>query len=246
MSVKPLTTAIKCFDLLEQIAGLQRPARLAELARLIGESRATTYQRLFTLTMVGWLERLPDDTYRLSLRACRIANAAMEQAGFGERALPTLQQLTDETGETSSLVALEDNRLVIAQRVEARGVLRADLRVGAELSYMDSASGKIWLAYGPQHLTQSLSEEFDISLPQDELEAIRGKGYAVGGGGATLPGIAVIAAPVFDDSGQCLAALSLVGPEARFDDKPLVVPLLAAVETLTHTLAGLSAQAIGR
>ena len=156
MTVRPLTTAVKCFDMLDLVAGLSAPARLADLARLAGESRATTYQRLLTLTIAGWLERLPDDTYRLSLRACRIANAALEQAGFGERALPLLQRLTADTGETSSLVAIDNGRLVIAQRVEARGVLRADLRVGAELSFVDSASGKIWLAYGPDDLAEHL------------------------------------------------------------------------------------------
>lgn len=238
MTVKSLTTAIKCFDMLEMVAGLPRPAKLADLARLAGESRATTYQRLLTLTTAGWLERLPDDTYRLSLRACRIGNAAMEQAGFGERALPILQRLTETTGETSSLVALEDNRLVIAQRIEARGILRADLRVGAELSYVDSASGKVWLTFGSEQRREHLAAEIGVSLSQREQKSIRTKGYAIGGGGETLPGIAVIAAPVFDHRGQCLAALSLVGPEARFDAKALIEPLLLATDTLARTFAG--------
>ena len=237
MTVRPLTTAVKCFDMLELIAGLSAPARLADLARLAGESRATTYQRLLTLITAGWLERLPDDTYRLSLRACRIANAAMEQAGFGERALPVLQRLTRDTGETSSLVAIENGRLVIAQRVEARGVLRADLRVGAELSFVDSASGKVWLAYGPDELAQHLRTAHGVSLSARDARAIRDNGYAVGGGGKTLPGIAVIAAPVLDARGECLASLSLVGLEARFDGKRLARPLRAAVAELTSVFA---------
>ena len=238
MSVKPLTTALKCFDMLELVAGLPRPARLAELARLAGESRATTYQRLFTLTTAGWLDRLPDDTYRLSLRACRMANAAMEQAGFGDRAQPILQELTDTTGETSSLVAIEDRRLVIAQRVEARGVLRADLRVGSELSYVDSASGKIWLAFGDESLSKQLSNQFDVSIPKRELKMILSTGYAHGGGGETLPGISVIAAPVIDDDDNCLASLSLTGPETRFSAKALVEPLIRATAALTQTFYG--------
>jgi len=64
MTVRPLSTAVKCFDLIELIAELARPANLADLARLARESRATTYQRLLTLTTTGWVDRLPDDTYR--------------------------------------------------------------------------------------------------------------------------------------------------------------------------------------
>lgn len=238
MPVRPLTTAVNCLDLLDLIATAGAPVRLADAARLSGQSRATTYQRLLTLVTAGWLERLSDDRYRLSLTACRIANAALEQAGFGDRALPVLQSLTDMTGETSSLVALENARLIIAQRVEARGVLRADLRVGAELSFDDSASGKIWLAFGADDLGERLQSKAGTTLTVGERRAIREDGYALGGGGVTLPGIAVIAAPVLDDRGRCLASLSLVGPETRFDADRLRQPLLRAAERLRSVFGG--------
>ncbi len=238
MPVRPLTTAVNCLDLLDLIAAAGAPVRLADAARLSGQSRATTYQRLLTLVTAGWLERLSDDTYRLSLTACRIANAALEQAGFGDRALPVLQSLTDLTGETSSLVALENVRLIIAQRVEARGVLRADLRVGAELSFDDSASGKVWLAFGPGDLSERLAAGTGAKLPEEQRRSIRADGCALGGGGLTLPGIAVLAAPVLDDRGRCLASLSLVGPETRFDADRLRQPLLAAAEQLRSIFGG--------
>ncbi|MEL6964795.1 MAG: helix-turn-helix domain-containing protein [Pseudomonadota bacterium] len=238
MPVRPLTTAVNCLDLLDLIAAAGAPVRLADAARLSGQSRATTYQRLLTLVTAGWLERLSDDTYRLSLTACRIANAALEQAGFGDRALPVLQSLTDLTGETSSLVALENVRLIIAQRVEARGVLRADLRVGAELSFDDSASGKVWLAFGPDDLSERLAAGTGAKLREEERRSIQADGCALGGGGLTLPGIAVLAAPVLDDRGRCLASLSLVGPETRFDADRLRQPLLAAAEQLRSIFGG--------
>lgn len=53
MSTRPLSTVLKCFDLLEVIAGLPGAVRLSELARIVGETRATTYQRLLTLTTAG-------------------------------------------------------------------------------------------------------------------------------------------------------------------------------------------------
>lgn len=232
MTVRPLSTAVKCFDLIELIAELARPANLADLARLAGESRATTYQRLLTLTTTGWVDRLPDDTYRLSLRACRIACAALEQAGLGERALPILQDLTDTTSQTSSLVVLERGRLIIAQRVEASGILRTDLRIGAELSFADSGSGHVWLAFGAEEIA-SQSRFGDHTLVSDDTVAkVRSRGYALGGGGATLPGISVIAAPVFGEAKTCIASLSLVGPDSRFNARTLKKPLLNAAETL--------------
>lgn len=238
MSVRPLTTAIHCFDLIELIATKQAPVRLAEAARLSGHSRATTYQRLLTLTTAGWLERLPDESYRLSLSCCRIANAALQQAGLDTRALPVLQELTDATGETSSLVALENGRPVIVQRVEAGGVLRADLQVGAELSFQDSASGKVWLVFSDDLQRKPIHADDVDSLNKRERQSIVAAGYATGGGGKTLPGISVIAAPVFDDYDRCLASVSLVGPESRFKASLLKQPLLEAAAELHDVFAG--------
>ncbi|MEM9232260.1 MAG: IclR family transcriptional regulator [Pseudomonadota bacterium] len=232
MTVRPLSTALKCFDLIDVLAEASHADRLADIARKTGESRATTYQRLLTLCEAGWVERLPQDTYRLSLKACRIGYAALGQAGLGDRALPVLEKLTAETGETSSLVVLEAGKLVIAQRVESRGILRADLRIGAELSVQDSASGKIWLAFGSEAATAGL----EGSLPENMLTKIRQGGFALGGGGSTLPGIGVVAVPVFDGGQNCVASLSLVGPETRFDTKRLIEPLKQAANDLRDSL----------
>lgn len=236
MPARPLSTVLKCFHMLETIAEQPGPVRISGLGALLGESRATTYQRLLTLSEAGWLERLPDGSYRLSMRACRIANAALEQAGLGERARPLLNDLTARTGESCSLVMLEHNRIVIAQHVESPGRVRADPGIGAALSFRDSASGKIWLAYGPDDLARRLEEAGEAVAGRAELAAVRRQGFAVGGGGETLSGIAVIAAPVLDPLQRCAASLSLVVPEFRFDRERLLPPLRETAERIAALL----------
>ncbi|MBL4756511.1 MAG: IclR family transcriptional regulator [Rhizobiales bacterium] len=237
MSARPLSTALKCFDLLDTLADLPGPIRLSQLAQKTGETRATSYQRLLTLTTAGWVDRLPDGTYRLSMRACRIANAALEQAGFGDRALPILEDLTVTTGETSSLVVLENDMVVIAQRVESRGVLRADLRLGAEMSFSESASGQIWSAFGPGDLRKRLAKKGIKTASAKILKAVKSNQISVAGGGETLQGIAVVAVPVFGPTGDCLASLSLVGPDTRFEVEKLIPPLRAAASKLSNLQA---------
>lgn len=240
MTTRPLSTALKCLDLLDAMAGLSGPARLADIARLTGETRATAYQRVLTLITAGWLERLSDGTFRLTLKACRIANAALGQAGLGERALPILQRLTQESGETSSLVVLQGDRPIIIQRVEAGGVLRADLHVGAEVSFKESASGRIWAAFGPADLVKRLAAAGIAMAAPEELASVRRDRLAIAGGGETLKGILGAAVPILSDSGACIASLSLFGPETRFDTERLVPLLRAAGERLAETLAGWS------
>ena len=238
MNVRPLSTVLKCFDLLDVIAAQPGSVRISELGRMVGESRATTYQRLLTLTTAGWLERLADGSYRLSTRACRIATAALAQAGFGERAQPVLDELAHEFGEAVSLVMLEQEKIVITQRAEAKGVLRADLQVGAELSYKDSSSGAIWLAFGPEHLAESLRAA-GVALPSKaSVESARSEQVSIGGGGRTLPGIASIAVPVFGQGGECLASLSISCPDAGFKPKRFLPSMRVAANRLANIARG--------
>ncbi|MEM6623546.1 MAG: helix-turn-helix domain-containing protein [Pseudomonadota bacterium] len=210
MSARPLSTGLKCLEMLEVVAAQPGAGRLADLARAVGESRATTHQRLLTLVTAGWVERTEDGHYRLSLRPCRIARAALDQAGLGDRVLPSLQALTNQTGCASSLVVLEGTRIVIAQRVEAGGVLRADLRVGAAMPWDVSASGAIWLAHGPADLRARL-EEAGTTLPDSSrIEEARRDHVAYGLSEGMLAGIGGVAAPVTDASGALIASLSAV------------------------------------
>lgn len=216
MTVQPLSTALKCFHLLETIAQQHDAVRISELGRIVGESRATTYQRLFTLTTAGWLECLPDGRYRLSTRATRIGAAALKQAGFGERAQPVLDALSTKLSEAVSLVMLEQEKIVIVRRAEAQGVLRANLQIGTELSYKDSSSGAIWLAFGPTDLLDRLRHSSYPLPSKAQIAKVQEDQVSIGGGGKTLPGILSMALPVLDQNDQCLASLSISSPESRF------------------------------
>ncbi len=238
MEVRPLSTVLKCFHLLDTIAQQPGAVRISELGRMLGESRATTYQRLFTLTTAGWLERLPDGSYRLSTRAIGIGAAALKQAGFGERVQPVLDQLAAELGEAVSLVVLEQEKIVIVRRAESQGVLRADLQVGTELSYEDSSSGAIWLAFGPDDLLDRVRQS-GISLPSKaQIAKVRQDQVSIGGGGKSLPGISSIAVPILDQDGQCLGSLSISSPASRF----LPDAYLPAMRQAARNLAEISAK----
>ncbi|MEO3471455.1 helix-turn-helix domain-containing protein [Roseomonas sp. CAU 1739] len=109
---------MKALALLDHLSTLRDSVRPAELARDLKEGRATVYQRLITLVEAGWVEALPDGRYRLTLHATRIAKAAAEQAGIGDRAMRVLEALVGETQMSASLAVLEGIGPCIVQRVE--------------------------------------------------------------------------------------------------------------------------------
>lgn len=235
--VRPLSSVVKTLAVLEALAGARRSLRLAELSRAMAMARGTTYQRLVTLIRAGWVEQIEDGSFRLTLHATRIGNAALEQASLGDRMVPFLRSLVDEAGETASLAVLDGVDPIIVQRVESSGVLRAELRVGATLSLDHSASGQVLAAFAEPH-QRTLFAERGAALPAETvMAAVRATRFAVSTS-QRIEGIGAVAAPIFDAAGHCLAALSLVGPLPRFETERMRGPLLAAAERINSFLQG--------
>jgi DNA-binding IclR family transcriptional regulator len=234
-AVRALSTAVKTLALLDHLATRNRPARLSEIAADLGVGRSTIYQRLVTLSEAGWVEQMEDGRFRLTMRAMRIAGAALEQADLGDRAQGVLRQVVAQAGETASLAVVQNHAAVIIQRVEAEGAVQARVRLGATMSLRDSASGRVLIAFAAPDEVEALTKG-GVALPDEDLLAdVRQRGI-----GIVAPHIEVgaVAAPVFDHRQRCIAALSLVGPRARFDAERLAAPTLAAADKLSLLLGG--------
>ncbi len=235
--VRPLSTALKTMAVLDVLASGRRGMRLAEIADAMQLSRPTAYQRLLTLIEAGWVELDDAGRYRLSLHACRISAAALEQASLGQRVVPIMERLVEKTRETASISVLDGGVPCIIQRVESENVLRAEQKIGTTMSLEGSASGRVLVAYADELTLERLSEGAQTLPAADVLEEVREKGYAVSTG-YTMVGVRAVAAPVFDYLGKCSAAISLVAPDSRFHLDALLEPLLAAAEDITLMLQG--------
>lgn len=235
--VRALSSAIKTLAVLDAVGASSRSLRLAEVVEIVGGNRASVYQKLLTLIEAGWVEVDGSGAYRLSLHANRVGEAALTQAGLGERAHPVLEALVYAARETASLALLDGHEAYIAQRVESAGVLRAELRVGTALRLETSASGRVLCAFADESRLEYLRKA-GVTLPSDSMLAkVRRDGYSVSSG-LDFAGVRAIAAPVFDGHSRCAGALSLVAPDARFDEHKLRQPLLRAAAQLHDLLAG--------
>jgi DNA-binding IclR family transcriptional regulator len=234
--VRSLSTVIKTLAVLDVLAESPRPVKLAELNKRIGGNRATVYQKLITLVDAGWVEMTDAGTYRLTLTAVRIAEAALNQANLGERAGAVLEALVHETGETASLAILKGAQVQIVKRVEATGVLRAEVAVGGILTLDASASGRVLTAYLSAERLAMLADHGKRLASARVLKQVQKDGYAISAG-KDMPEVLAIAVPVFDASDGCFAALSLVVPASRFKSEPLLDPLQKAAEELRKLIA---------
>ncbi|MEO3385286.1 IclR family transcriptional regulator [Mesorhizobium sp. CAU 1741] len=228
---------LKTLSLLDILAASARPMRLPEVAAASGLSRATAYQRLLTLMEAGWLEQDDQLRYRFSMHVTRFAAAALEQAGLGSRVQPVLERLVEDVSETASLAVLDRGLPCIISRVESDSVLRAEQKIGTTMSLEGSASGRILTAFADESTLRRLQAGGEPLASSDILDAARRDGFA-SSSGYTQVGVRAIAAPVFDIHDKCVATLSLVMPEMRFDLDRFRAPLLRAAAEATRIHRG--------
>lgn len=239
--VRPLSSVLKTLAILDSLGKSERALRLVEVSQAIGGSRATVYQKLVTLVEAGWVEQNAEGAYRLSLHAARMGEAALRQANMGERSKAVLQQLVAEVGETASLAVLNGIEAELVQRVEAEVVVRVQRDVGFRMPLDQSASGRVLTAFAAPELRTALEKKGATLASDTLLKEIRRKGHAISSG-RDAAGVQTAAVPVFDGSGNCVSALSIVAPLSRFDGARYLKPLLRAAKQLS-ALAGRASQA---
>ena len=235
--VRPLSTVIKTLELLDVLASSPRAMKLPEIARAGGLSRPTAYQRLLTFIEAGWVEQDEELRYRISMHACRAGAAALEHADLGHRMQPVLEALVYQVKETASVAVLDRGLPCIVSRVESESLLRAEQKIGTVLSLDGSASGRVLTAFAGAATLARLREGPEPVAPEEVLLTVRSRGYALSSG-YTHSGVIAIAAPIFDFQRRCVATLSLVMPQTRFQVEALKGPLLQAAETITGMQQG--------
>ena len=213
-------------------AAAARACPLATGHRLVGE-----------LTGGGFLERLPDGSYRIGMRLWRIGAQASAATTLRELALPHMEDLDEVTHENVQLAVVERPQGALP-RTPPRAPLGADRHPGgggasAALDRRGPGAARLrdGALRGGRHRRGPRvvhAEHHHRPRPAARLLAeVRRTGYAVTSEEMTL-GSCSVAAPVLGADGEVLAAMSLVTRRQRADLRRLVPAVLAAARALSH------------
>ncbi|HVO03297.1 MAG TPA: IclR family transcriptional regulator [Candidatus Cybelea sp.] len=219
----------RALDLLELIATRGKEgARLTDLARELGLSKAAVYALLQTLLNRGFLSDMTEGAnrrYRLGLALARLGDMAVANIALTDVAMPELRRLTAELGMTSRLAILDEGFAVVVGRVDAPGSIRFDAALGRREMPHCSAVGKALLSALPQE--EALRILAQTSLPRrtprtitaipllmKELAATQERGYAIDDEEDT-EGVACIGSCIFNRSGHAAGAISITGLKPR-------------------------------
>ena len=144
---------------------------------------------LDVLVQRGFLTRLPDTTYALTLRLFELAHRHPPVDRLLDVAVPHMQALARRTGQSNHLSVHHDARLVVLARAEPPEPMSCLVRQGAHFAFHDDrVSARVITAFQSgerhdQYLDELLGERRSAarrrSLEQ-RLEQIRSRGYDEG------------------------------------------------------------------
>jgi DNA-binding IclR family transcriptional regulator len=217
-SVAVLAKAMALLDCIAE-EGEVTPARLAELT---GEPRSTIYRLLASLQELDLVEPgRRRGTYLLGLKLFRLGRSVVSR--FDERgaALPVMERIHDEMGETTFLCVRRGYDAVCIERIDGARVNLLALSLGGSLPLHAGGASRALLAFEPTAYWNDYLEHRKLDALTaktlatrkallEDLRATRERGYAISDEDVT-PGVAAVAAPIFDHTGAVRASLSVGG-----------------------------------
>jgi len=240
---------VRALALLNRVAEAQgEGATLTELAQQVGLPASTAHRLLTTLEQERYVRfDLAERSWSVGVQAFVTGCAFTKSRSLGALARPHMRLLMESTGETVNLAVEDDGEAVYLAQVECRQMMRAFARPGSRAPLHASAVGKAMLStMSDKALARILHQRGmprltpkTITTPtalRAELEQVRASGYAVDDEEHAV-GLRCIAAPIFDETGEAIAAISASGPMARVLEER-VAPL---GELVLETARGISA-----
>lgn len=229
---KETRSSIQVIDRMMSLLGaLSRHGSPVNLKQLATETRLhpSTAHRILSV-MVGsrLVDRIEPGTYRLGIRLLELGSLVKSRISVRQEALPHMQSLQQELGETINLSVRHDDEVVYVERISGNNsMMRVVQIIGARAPLHITAVGKIFLAEDspgkcaeyarrtglPRYTDNTLT---DADALAKELEKVRRQGYASDNEEAEK-GVSCLGAGIHNDEGRLVAGLSVSAPSDRLN-----------------------------
>lgn len=221
--VQSLTRAL---GLLNILAGEDRGLGLSEIAFRADLPVSTVHRLLTTLQVAGYVRFSADGgQWQVGVQAFVVGVSFLRSRDLTAIARPIMRRMMEKSGETANLGIADQGEIVYMDQVECQQMMRAMAKPGSRVGMYCSALGKALLAYLPMAEVRRLMDwrglprltPNTITIPErllEQLAAIRDHGFAVDDEEHSV-GLRCVAAPIFDEAGQPVAAVSLAAPTPR-------------------------------
>jgi DNA-binding IclR family transcriptional regulator len=206
---------------LEVLARAYRPMMLRDLAAVLHMPPAKIHRYLVSLIRAGVVEQDgAGGRYGMGPLALTIGLSALNQLDIMSVAGAAVAQLRDKLDHIVLLAIWGDAGPTVIRWEENRRPVAVNVRVGSILKTLDSATGLVFAAFLSRHITATrITEEAGARTPgeiEKLLADVRERGMSRVRG-HQLASINAMSVPVFDHSGQVVAAITVLGPESAIN-----------------------------
>jgi IclR family transcriptional regulator, KDG regulon repressor len=224
----------KIFAVLEYFmekGGKQQAVPFQEVAQALPFAKTTVHRILYSLEKLGYLEKAGDGRahYRLASKFFELTEPGFHFRRLQAVAKTIMQSLMIRFAETVNLAVLDEGQVAYIDVLQSPSTLRIAATPGERTPAHSTALGKAMLAYLSEDEVHSLIERQPLikMTPRtithkahllEHLASVREQGIALDLE-ENLSGVVCAAAPIFDQHGRVVAAISISGPATRMEPK---------------------------
>jgi DNA-binding IclR family transcriptional regulator len=244
-------------QLLIALARHVAPMALRDLARAAGMSTGKAHPYLVSFMKVGFVVQDAAGHYELGPLGLQLGLTKLQRLDPVKEASPLIEALAAETEQSVAIAVWGNLGPTIVRLEEPIHPLHVNLRTGTVMSLANTATGRLFAAYMPPKVVDKLLED-DISRQrggprgailftraQIEEALIETRRHGLSRTiGQPIPGIDAFCAPVFDAAGHLVLGITVMGPEATFDndwDGQVATPLRHCALEVSRRLGHLEA-----
>lgn len=240
-------TIVKGMGLLEAVITARDPVGVSELARQLDLTKSNVHRYLQTFAALGYISA-SNGRYAPTLKIWQQGARVIERLDLRRTIRPIMDQLARETRETVHLAISEGPEVIYIDKAEGVHSVRAFSEIGERAPAHCSAAGKIFLAFHPTAMRDTLAGPLRHYTPltivepkalADEVEEVRNTGVAINRG-EWETSVGGVAAPVWGPDDQIIASMGLTVPLSRYNDE-----YCATLVTHVRTAAAEASRALG-
>lgn len=251
-SIQTVSNALRVLEVFSE----EDEIGVSDLSRRLDLHKNNVFRLLATLEENGYIEQSArSEQYRLGTGCLELGRAFARGNTMLRAARPILAEMAERLGETVHIASFRKFEVIhLDSEVPDQLILTAS-RVGLRLPANCTALGKVLVAgLGPEARTRFIEEStsqsggFESRTPNTIVNPDKFSEHlstvAIQGFGVDLEeyevGLRCVAAPVYDEGGQVVAAISASGPSFRLTEDHLhgtvTHAVVDAAERLSRTL----------
>ena len=229
-----MQSLVRALAIVNRLAAADEGITLTEIAQQVGLSPSTAHRLLTTLEQERYVSfDLERRVWSVGVQAFVAGNAFLKTRSLVATARPHMRSLMEDSEETVNLAVEDQAAAVYLSQVECRQMMRAFARPGGRVPLHCSSVGKALLSAMPDNSLAKVLHRHGLArvtlktittTPElrDDLARSRERGYAIDDEEHAV-GLRCIAAVIFNENADPIAAVSLSGPMARIPDERIPV-----------------------